>query len=147
MLAYKRRYSILFKGKPWLLVPWLIEECIEMVVSFIPFIIQAAKNKEWLVGQYFWIFTILLKYSWLNLSGNYSWMKTLLSVALVVFWLVCCSMALGATSCTPWPPSTTCWGGWTRTAAWLSLLFHKVKINLYQVIYIKTSLRLAKIHT
>eukprot|EP00092_Neocalanus_flemingeri_P027706 GFUD01030071.1.p1 GENE.GFUD01030071.1~~GFUD01030071.1.p1 ORF type:complete len:328 (+),score=95.45 GFUD01030071.1:75-1058(+) len=37
-------------GKPWLLVPWLVEELIEMVGGFIHFTIQAARNKEWSLG-------------------------------------------------------------------------------------------------
>jgi len=37
-------------GKPWFLVPWLVEETIEMVGGFIHFTIQAARNKEWSIG-------------------------------------------------------------------------------------------------
>jgi len=37
-------------GKPWFLVPWLVEETIEMVGGFIHFTIQAARNKNWSAG-------------------------------------------------------------------------------------------------
>jgi len=37
-------------GKPWLLVPWLVEETIEMVGGFIHFTIQAVGNNEWSLG-------------------------------------------------------------------------------------------------
>jgi len=37
-------------GKPWFLVPWMVEECIEMIGGFIHFSIQAARNNEWSLG-------------------------------------------------------------------------------------------------
>jgi len=37
-------------SKPWLLVPWLVEESIEMVGGFIHFTIQAARNNQWSIG-------------------------------------------------------------------------------------------------
>jgi len=36
---------------PWLLVPWLVEESIEMVGGFIHFTVQAARNREWSVSS------------------------------------------------------------------------------------------------
>jgi len=46
--SFSNKY--LCKGKPWFLIPWLVEETIEMVGGFIHFTIQAARNKEWSIG-------------------------------------------------------------------------------------------------
>jgi len=37
-------------GNPWFLVPWLVEETIEMVGGFIHFTIQATRNENWSAG-------------------------------------------------------------------------------------------------
>jgi len=56
------------KGNPWFLVPWLVEETIEMVGGFIHFTIQATRNKNWsagaiIMGMFFFLLGCYFLYS------------------------------------------------------------------------------------
>ena len=46
-IVTRRNIQHYVQGNPWFLVPWLVEETIEMVGGFIHFTIQATRNKNW----------------------------------------------------------------------------------------------------
>ena len=72
------------KSKPWLLVPWLVEESIEMVGGFIHFTIQAARNNQWLLKLVLFIFIILQNFD-LRIFTHHLKYLLFISGALVVY--------------------------------------------------------------